>query len=39
MSEYESVSLKKLSYVFIGSTTLALAMVASVWGVLGIFVL
>ena len=39
MSEYESVSLKNMSYVLIGSTTLALAIVAVVWGALDIFVI
>jgi hypothetical protein len=39
MGENESVSLKSLSYILFGSGVLALAIVAAVWAVLGIFVI
>lgn len=39
MGQSESVSLKNLMYAFAGCGVLALAIVAAVWAVLGIFVL
>jgi len=39
MNMNEPVSLKQLWYMFLGGGAIALALVAAVWGVLGIFVL
>jgi len=39
MSKNDQVSLKSLSYMMVGGGAIALALVAAVWGVLGIFVI
>lgn len=39
MSQNKPVSLKVVSYMMIGSGAIALALVAAVWGLLGIFVI
>ncbi len=39
MSKNEPVTLKKVSYVMVGGGAIALALVAAVWGILGIFVI
>lgn len=39
MSNSNQVSLKKVSYVMLGGGAIALALVALVWGIIGIFVI
>ena len=39
MSKNDPVSLKSVSYMMIGGGAVALALVAAVWGILGIFVI
>lgn len=39
MSNGNHVSLKKVSYVMLGGGAIALALVAAVWGIIGIFVI
>ena len=39
MSKNDTVSLKSVSYMMIGGGAVTLALVAAVWGVLGIFVI
>ncbi len=39
MNNDNQVSLKKVSYVMLGGGAIALALVAAVWGILGIFVI
>jgi hypothetical protein len=39
MSKNDPVTLKSVSYMMIGGGAVALALVAAVWGILGIFVI
>tara|TARA_R110000803_G_scaffold91064_1_gene158449 strand:- start:176 stop:295 length:120 start_codon:yes stop_codon:yes gene_type:complete len=39
MTKNKPVSLKSVSYMMIGGGAVALALVAAVWGILGIFVI
>ena len=39
MNKNDPVSLKSVSYMMIGGGAVALALVAAVWGILGIFVI
>jgi len=39
MSKNDQISLKTVSYMMLGGGAIALALVAAVWGILGIFVI